>query len=136
MSFTDAPPTVDQFKTQVLACASFTWGSGAIHYPECNFESDSTPLVVLDESSQESIQWAYGAGGLRSGTLRATFHSDSHTVGQMETLARSIGTELMAQYTGFLFRSFNVGLSSQPKPQMDKQIVSIDLTVQYGVNPQ
>jgi hypothetical protein len=117
---------------QLVACAAWEGGIDNIHYPEADMVNDSYPLAVLDETSQRRTLYAIGAGGLRSGSLRAVLHLDATTIGQAEATARTIGQQLMAQQTGFLFTDFQVGLCAEPKPQADLQVFAIELTLDYG----
>jgi hypothetical protein len=136
MSWTNATATITQLRTQLVACVAWTPGQDAIHYPSYDFATPvTTSIAVLAESSQKRRYWASGAGGLISGRLTVTLHSTALDVGQLEELARTLGQQLLAQSTGFLFQDFETGLSTEPKPQMDQQVVSIDLHLDYGVNP-
>lgn len=131
----DPTDAITLFATQLADCAEWTVQGGtinSIYYPEVDFTTASYPLAVLDETSQRRTIYATGAGGLRSGGLRAVLHIESTSVGKVEAFARTIGEQLMAQQSGFLFTDFQVGLCSEPKPQADLQIFAIELTLDYG----
>ena len=135
MTWKDPTDAVDQLRTQLFACAAWVAAPATIdmiHYPEADLTTDAYPLAVLDETSQRRTLYATGAGGLRSGSLRAVLHLAVTTIGQAEAFARTIGQQLMAQQSGFLFTDFQVGLCAEPKPQADLQIFAIELTLDYG----
>ncbi len=137
MSFTDAPDPLTQLATQLTACAGWSSGSGAIHYPESpDFTGATFPLAVLADESRSVGRYAVGAAGLVSGTLVIRIYGTG-TIGVTEALGRTILSQLLAQEGGIVFRSSECGLSADPEPGRiagdAQEIRSITLSLPYGL---
>lgn len=139
MALTNPPPMVAQFSTQLAACAD--WPGGAAtnhHYPKVDWASATLPLAVIEEETNAGTMYAAGAGGLLSGTLKATIHLDpaSATDGDAETLARTLCAELLAQTPGIIFRSAETSLSgtdSMAEQASGTGTIAIQIVLQYGL---
>lgn len=138
MSLTNAPAIVTQLSTQLAACASWPGGSTANHwYPKVPWASASFPLAVLEEAERTLTSYASGAGGLQGGTLKITLHyAQSSDDGSVETIARTLMNELLAQDPGIIFRTSDCGVSgtfSSAEAATDTGTIAIILTLAYGL---
>jgi hypothetical protein len=137
MVWVNPPPTVLQFRTQLLLCPTVI-GTGPFqlgmilanfHYPTLNPSQanpnlpppDPMPCAFLADMETDRERYAEGAVGLISGELVAQFYVASadtaiYDAGSMETMARQILIELDSQYFGLTFRRKKTKTSSDPKP--------------------
>ena len=139
MSLTNAPAIVTQLSTQLAACASWPGASAANHwYPKVAWASATLPLAVLEEESNTSNPYAAGANGLLGGTLRITIHTATTSdAGTVESLARTLLKELLAQDPGIVFRSGDTGLCSDPtaaEGATDTATIRVAITLTYGLS--
>lgn len=138
MTLTNAPAIITQLSTQLAACAAWSGSTGNHWYPSVTYAAATLPLAVLDESSRSYSSYAAGAGGLASGTLRISIHvAQSSDVGTLETLARTLLGQLLAQDPGILFRSGECGLcgeASTAEIATDTATYSIDISLPYGLS--
>ncbi len=136
MPFTDASAYLTQFRTQLAACAAWTAGSSAIHYPEIDWASVTLPVMVVAEESRGSEQYASGAVGLRTGTLKAVIYS-SGTIGAVEVLADSIIEQMLAQQSGIPIRGATRGLCGDATDAMiaaSGEVRGVEIMFEYGLN--
>jgi len=135
---TDAPAILTQLQTQLAACAAWSSGSGAIHYPDHDLTTVSTwPVAILAESSRTSTVFAAGAAGLASGVLEITIHSTA-SIGTVESLARTLVTQLHSAQSGIPFRTGEAGLSSEPSDAAEAggtAYCSVTITLPWGLEP-
>lgn len=138
MSLTNPPAILTQLATQLAACAS--WPGGAVTnmwYPKVPWVSASLPLGILEEAERTVTTYAAGAGGLQSGTLKITIHyAQTSDDGTVETLARALLSELLAQDPGIIFRASDCGLSgtfSSAEAATDTGTIATILTLAYGL---
>ncbi len=139
MSLTDAPGIITQLSTQLAACASWPGGSASNHwYPEADTTGLAAALAVLSESERRYTPYAAGAAGLMGGSLAITIHAPTTTgtIGYLESLGRSLMSELLAQQSGIPFQPANCGLCSDSTPGMEaaaQAIRSLTITLGYGL---
>jgi hypothetical protein len=139
VTLTNAPAIVTQLSTQLAACAS--WPGGAVTnlwYPRVPWASATLPLAVLEETERTWTPYAAGAGGLVSGTLKATIHyAATSDEGTVEAIGRTLLGELLAQNPGIIFRTSDCGLSgtyTSAENATDTATIAIQLTLAYGLN--
>lgn len=127
MSLTNPPPAVTALRDMLLACSSVTGASittNSIDYPTnaINTESgtpEALPRILLAETDSERARYAeIGVIGLPAGTLIATIQADL-TAGEIETLARSVASDLTGLASGLFLSSVSVGLCSDPATGME-----------------
>jgi hypothetical protein len=134
MTWVNPPPTVVQFRNQLLLCPSVTgapWNmtSSEFHYPTMNPSQispnqptfDLMPCAVLADVETERERYAEGAVPLINGDLVATFYIAQEEfptwdVGTLETQGRQILSDMGAQYFGLSFKRSRIRLASDPKP--------------------
>lgn len=139
MSLTNAPGIVTQLATQLAACAS--WPGGAttnMWYPRVAWASAVLPLAVLEESDRNAAVYASGANGITSGSLKITLHyATSSDDGTVETIARTLLDELLAQTPGIIFRTGDCALSGTFTPAEVARgtgTIGIAISLAYGLN--
>lgn len=142
MSLTNPTPIVQQMVDQLLLCPSVI-AKGIttevpIWYPSIPLQTATLPGLLVVETAQERQRYAEGAIPLISGTFKIVFYEAGTDPGQMEAFARQLAVDLGSQYYGLCFRSFSVGLCSDPTPGQravggNADYRSISLTVQYGL---
>ena len=134
MTLTDAPPIITLIDTALQACASFPGGS-TTWYPECS-PSQSGTVFIIGEESCDVTKFAQGAQGALSGTLEIVARG-AYTIGALETLARALARELVAQDAPLPIRSVTIGLCSDPSPSDiagGETRRTISISVSYGLN--
>lgn len=125
MSWTNPPPTVEQFRAQLLLCPTLV-AAGLVearyHYPAAipsGDDADPMPLCVLADTNTKRVRYAEGTLPLIHGTLVATLFFDEATyatVGEVETIARQAMIELGSQQFGIAFKDMEVALASDLSP--------------------
>jgi hypothetical protein len=95
VSYTDAPPIIDAARDALNACAAWTYGTGAIHYPNAS-TADAGPYAVLNLSGR---------------TLEFAIYA-ALSVGALQTLGYALQQQLMSR-----FRSAGTGLIISSEPQ-------------------
>ncbi len=136
MSFTGASDLLTQLRTQIVACASWSGGESAVHYPSLTFAGATLPACVVAEGSRTSQTYAAGANGLRGGSLLVTIYT-SGTVGATEVLGQAILEQLLAQPAGIPFRNGSVGLCGESTDAQDAAsttVNGIEVTLEYGLD--
>lgn len=110
-----------QWRTQLRACPSISaWEVEQFHYPALDL-ADGLSCVLLAETGHNRDRYAEGAVPLIGFSLRADFYllvTDYPDAGYVETFARTIVSELGAQYYGFAWKSLGTDLASDPTPGM------------------
>jgi hypothetical protein len=139
LSLTNAPAIVTQLSTQLAACASWPGASTSNHwYPSVPWSSATLPLAVLEETDRTWTSYAAGAGGLVSGTLKATSHyAATSDIGTVVAIGRTLLGELLSAQPGIIFRSSDCGLSgtyTSAEAATDTGTIAIQLTLAYGLN--
>lgn len=133
MSLTDAPSVITLLDTMLQACASFPVGA-TTWYPSCA-PGQSGTVFILSEASTSVNKFAVGAQGLLSGSLEIIIRGD-YSIGALESLARTLGSELVAKDAPLPIRSASTGLCSDPDPgdvAGGETRRAISLTVEYGL---
>lgn len=144
MVWLNPPPTVLQFRTQLLLCPSLVAYLEAVyHYPSADPERDPMPYVLLQEPKQTRNRYAEGAVPLISGTLVAAIFDTTLDTGAFEKLGRQVNFELCTQYFGLAIQSVEAGLASNPTPGAKAESENEDgeqmsyraflITVNYGL---
>lgn len=123
--WSNPPAAVDALRTMLVACASAISAglvTAAVHYPDAAAGSDDAstrdtlPRAILAETAHTRRRYAEaGVAGLPGGSLSISLQVDTDP-GTLETLARSLADELIAQSTGLPLVSVDVGLCSDPTP--------------------
>lgn len=138
MTWEDAPALLEQLRTQLLACAAWTGGPDNVHYPKAqDLAAEEFPLAVLADTGRNPVAYAVGAAPIHGGTLLVLVYA-SDSSGYVEQLGRDLADQLLAQQTGILFTSAEVGLSSEPSPAKiaaGSDIRSIAITLSWGLSP-
>lgn len=151
MTWSNPPPTVTQFRTQLLLCPALVALGATVdrfHYPSAvpsGDNYDQMPFLVLADLNTKRTRYAEGTIPLVSGVLAATIYVDEDTlnnVGGLETLARQVLIELGQQQFGIAFREFDVGLASDLSPGQraagedttQGAYRTIQITCPYGLN--
>lgn len=135
MAFTDASAYLTQFQTQLAACAVWSGGSSTIHYPNVNFTGATLPCIVVIEDQRGSDQYAAGASGLRSGTLRAILYSTASN-GVIEAMAGTLVEQMLAQQSGIPFRSGShqpAGIAEEAKAATGTSVNGVEIAFEYGL---
>ncbi|MEY2653898.1 MAG: hypothetical protein RLZZ524_926 [Pseudomonadota bacterium] len=123
MSWSNPTPAVSALRDMLAASSSFTgagYSSGACHYPNAAISpdqgaADALPLALLAETTARRTRFAEsGVAALPGGTLAVTLYADTDA-GSIETTARAILADLLAQATGLPITSGEVGLCSDPE---------------------
>ena len=137
MSLVNAPAIVSQLSAQLAACAGWTGGTGNHWYPKVPWADAVLPLAVLEEADRTNTSYAAGAGGIVGGTLKITIHhAQTSDDGTVETLARTLLDQLLAQDPGILFRNSDCGISgtfSTAEAATDTGTIAITLSLTYGL---
>lgn len=133
--WSNPPAYISALRTQLAACASWVaWvtaplASTNVHFPVANpagangttATKDALPLAVLFEGQAEFAAFAPAASPLRSGVLEIDLlgpvSTGSKTVGELETLAAALISELHAQWPGSI--PFLPGASFQAAREPD-----------------
>jgi hypothetical protein len=143
MTYVNAPAAIGDM---LVACASAVAAglvSARFHYPAAALAADdgttadTKPLVVLAEESSERTPYAeIGVAGLPSGSLMATIYSDSHTIGQLETLADDLCLDLSKLSVGLPNVSARRVRASDPTPEERAAGAHrcIDIEISYGLS--
>lgn len=125
MVWSNPPDEVTALRDMLKLCAASTAhglnADARYHYPQAALGTDDAtsldtmPLVVIaDTDSSIAAVGEIGAGGLTTGTLSATIHADLG-IGVLETLARTLRTQLMLLSTGLANLRVQCGVCSDPK---------------------
>jgi hypothetical protein len=134
MTLTSPPSVITSLDTMLRACASFP-GGATTWYP--SVEPSQTGVVfILAEESGEVTKFAVGAQGVLSGTLEIVMRAD-YAIGVIESLARSLAQELVAQDAPLPIRSVQTGLCSDPDPgdlAGGETRRRSSITISYGLN--
>lgn len=113
-------PIITQWRAQLKACAAIsTWADAQFHCPAFDPAKDGVPGVILAETPHSRERYAEGAVPLISFSLRADFYLDAAIypdAAYVETFARTIVSQLGAQYYGFAWKSLGTELASDPTP--------------------
>jgi hypothetical protein len=137
MSLTDAPAIITTLSTQLVACAAWTGGSGAVWYPEAPGTTSTTHAVLVPMSMQRT-RYAEGANGILGGSLVILLYVvGTDTLGDAETLAGTLVDQLMAQHSGIPFRSASYELAGDPgaaKTVGGSTIIPIQISLEYGLS--
>lgn len=139
MAFTDASALLTQLQTQIAACAGWSGGSSAVHYPELAWGSGPTfPCALVSEESRSNVYYAAGAAGLRNGSLKLTIYAGSATtLGALETLGQTILEQLLAQQSGIPFRDGEVGMAGDATDASiaaATEVRGVEVTLNYGLS--
>ncbi len=139
MTLTNAPAILTQLATQLAACAS--WPGGAVTnmwYPTVAAAGATLPLAILEESERGATVYASGANALTSGTLKIQIHyASSSDDGTVESLARTLLGELLAQTPGIIFRSGECSVSgtvTNAQIARDSGTIAIEMQLGYGLS--
>lgn len=135
MTLTNPSAVITQLDVQLTACASWPGGM-TTWYPKKTGATADLPYAVLAETSRGVRPYAAGAGGIAGGVLEVHLHVTG-TIGAVETLARTLLDELLAQQSGIVFNSSECGLSNEPTPgeiAAGEDITSITMSLPWGLN--
>ena len=128
----NAPAIIHQLAAQLDACPSW---SGTNYYPAQAYESASLPAAIIDDPVSNRDTIAPGVAVI-SGSLSLMIYS-TEDVPAIESLARALENELMAQAPGITFRSSSTGLALVARPETEAgqtAVNAIPLTFEYGLS--
>lgn len=141
------PPAVQGLKDMLQASPTWiSWTGGGIHYPQAAISvehgtPDSFPIAIIDPGDAKRTKYAAGAPGLLSGTISLMFF-DALDSSDLETRARAILADLLANDVGLALTDGSVSRASDPTPAQiaakDGGITSayyrsITLTLTFGL---
>jgi hypothetical protein len=133
MTLTNEPPIITQLSTQLAACAA--WPAGATTWYPTKPNATSPPFVLLVERSRRVRPYAAGAAGIPGGVLEVDL-AVSDTIGNAESLARTLLEQLLAQTSGIPFLEADCGVSAEPTPGEiagGTSITTITMTLPWGL---
>lgn len=142
MTWTDPPDLASAVRDSLAACAAWTGGAAAVHYPESDVHTDALPHAVIQEPETDWSSPVEGGGALPSGTVIVTLWLDASTttVGQAEQLAEDLGKQLRDLQTGLVISGVSHSVCGVPEDAEiaeanetgKKAFYSIDLNIIFG----
>jgi hypothetical protein len=144
---TSVPSEVTALRTMIQAAPTWTaWTGGGVHYPQAAITvehgtPDSFPIALIDPGENRRTKYAAGATGLSGGSISIILY-DAIESSDLETKARALLSDLLANDVGLALTDGSVGRATDPTPAQiavkDGGTVSayfrcITITLSYGL---
>lgn len=144
---TTVPPEVAALKTMIQLAATWTaWAGGGIHYPQAAITvehgtPDPFPIALIDPGENRRTKYAAGATGLSGGSISIILY-DAIESSDIETKARALLADLLANDVGLALTEGSVGRSTDPTPAQiavkdsgtaSSYFRSITISLSYGL---